>query len=220
MAAHDLRNPLSNIFSFAGLLERDGVGLSEEQRQFINYIKLSSQHMLTLIEDLLDVSSIEQGSIRLDLEKVDFIKLVKDYIYFNKTHAQKKDIRLQLDTSLEHAEVQVDKGKIEQVLNNLITNAIKYSNEGTKLTIGLKYKDDKLICSVKDEGQGISEKDIEHLFEPFQTTSNQTTGGEKSTGLGLFISKRLINAHQGEIWVKSKEGKGSTFYFSLPKKAD
>jgi len=215
IAAHDLRNPLSNIFSFTQLLSRDQHNLSDQQLLFLKYITQSSQHMLALIEDLLDVSSIEEGSIRLNLQEVNFVQFLNELIYVNQLQANKKNIKLDLKTQLKKADILIDKGKMEQVLNNLITNAIKYSHEHTVVTIGLDRKENKLICSVKDEGLGINDEEIKHLFEAFQTTSNKATAGEKSTGLGLYITKRLINAHRGDIWVESSEGKGSVFYFSL-----
>ena len=216
MAAHDLRNPLSNIFSFSGLLEKNKDQFKTEYQTFIHYIHQSSQLMLNLVEDLLDISSIENGNIQLRLETLDIVELIKNNIFFNMNLAKEKNISLVFSPATDKKKVVVDKGKIDQVLNNLISNAIKYSHEHTHIEIELKEDKQFIMCSIKDQGQGVPQPELEHLFKPFQKTSTKTTAGESSTGLGLYIVKRIIEAHQGTIWVKSQLGEGSTFHFSLP----
>jgi len=112
--------------------------------------------------------------------------------------------------------MQIDKNKIEQVMTNLITNAIKFSQANTIINVGLKLDETNVIISVTDQGQGIDKEELNLLFKPFKKTSTKSTAGEKSTGLGLFIVKRIVEAHNGKIWAESELTKGSTFIVSLP----
>lgn len=216
MAAHDLRNPLSNIYSFSGLLEKNKNQFTADHQTFIHYIHQSSQLMLNLVEDLLDISAIENGNIQLRLETLDIVEIIKNNLFFNMNLAKEKNILLTFSPSIDKKLLSIDKGKMDQVMNNLISNAIKYSHEHTHIQIELKEDKNFMMCSIKDQGQGIPQTELEHLFKPFQKTSTKTTAGESSTGLGLYIVKRIIEAHQGAIWAESQLGKGSTFYFSLP----
>ena len=172
--------------------------------------------MLNLVEDLLDISAIENGNIQLRSETVDIVELIKNNIFFNMNLAKEKNISLVFSPSINIKLLSIDKGKMDQVMNNLISNAIKYSHEHTHIQIDLTEEKQSIVCSIQDQGQGIPREELEHLFKPFQKTSTKTTAGESSTGLGLYIVKRIIEAHQGKIWIKSEIGKGSTFSFSLP----
>jgi signal transduction histidine kinase len=134
----------------------------------------------------------------------------------NNVIAQKKNIRIYFDCFEKMPEIVFDPAKIEQVLNNLISNAVKFSQQGTKIMVQIFLNPTDCTVSVADQGQGIPEEELGNLFKPFEKTSVQSTGGEKSTGLGLSIVRNLIIAHKGKIWVESKEGEGSVFYFSLP----
>ena len=216
MAAHDLRNPMGNIFTFAEFLEEEATNLSKEQMTYICHIKSLSSFMLNMVEELLDVSTIESGKIQLYSEQVDLVELIRQSINFNEMLANKKKMKLFFECTVPSIVLLADKGKIEQVVVNFISNAIKYSNPNNNIIIELKKNGSEVIVSVKDKGLGIKESEMGKLFRPFQKTSTQSTRGEKSTGLGLYISKKIINAHKGKIWAESEIGKGSTFYFSLP----
>lgn len=217
MAAHDLRNPLSHIYNFSELLEEELNDITETQKHFLSIIKKQSLFMVNLVSELLDFSAIESGKVTLNLQKVDLIDLITDNIKLNYDLAEKKSIQIDFINAQQQCLVKVDPEKINQVLSNLITNAIKYSNECTKITIELVDEENKVQISVIDQGLGISEEFIGKLFKPFQVTSNNSTGGEKSTGLGLFITKRIVESHKGKIWVKSEKNKGSEFIFTLNK---
>jgi two-component system, OmpR family, sensor kinase len=217
MAAHDLRNPLGIIQNYAEFLEEEQTTLSEEQLFFISHIKDLSAFMLNLVNELLDVSAIESGNIDLNSEETDIVNVVNHNIQINKTLAEKKNITLEFKPCCESLILFIDQVKIEQVISNLLTNAVKFSKPKTKISVTIYEEGNEIIIKVKDQGQGISANEIDKLFRPFQRTSTRTTGGEKSTGLGLYISKRIIEAHHGNIWVESELNKGSVFYFSLPK---
>lgn len=216
MAAHDLRNPLGNIFTYSEFMEEEKENLSGEQIEFLGYIKSQSSYMLKLVTDLLDVTAIESGKIILSVENVDIIELVTQNIELNRLIAEKKNINVSVCTDIKSLSINIDPGKIEQVITNLFTNAVKFSPRQTEILISIEENTEDLIISVKDRGQGIPEEELGLLFQPFQRTSSKTTGGEKSTGLGLFIAKKIVEAHYGKIWVESKFGEGCTFFISLP----
>lgn len=217
MAAHDLRNPLGIISKYSDfLLTEDVERLNAEQVKFISTIKSSSDFILGLVEDFLDVSKIESGKLEINREPTDIIALCKHNIALNSTIAVKKDSKITFQCNAAVPKLVVDKRKIEQVLNNLLTNAVKYSFPHTEITVDIKLDNNAVVIAVTDQGQGIPEHEIQHLFQPYRTTSVRATGGEKSTGLGLLIARRIVEGHDGRIWLESEVGKGSTFYVSLP----
>ena len=217
MAAHDLRNPLGHISTVADILLEDLDGkITEQQRELLEITRSSSQFMLDLVNDLLDIAKIESGKLHLNLQETDLAALVSQNVALNRALADKKNITLVLDVPDDLPPLTVDPGKMEQVLNNLISNAIKYSYPGTTVSIRLARQGDSVLLSVADEGQGIPADELGKLFQPFERTSVTTTAGEKSTGLGLVIVKRIVEGHHGKIWVESTVGKGTTFFVSLP----
>lgn len=219
MAAHDLRNPLGVIMSYAKFLDRfAGVKLDDKERQFLAQIEKSSQFMLRLLEDLLDVSQIESGKLQLALAPLDLAATVAGNVELNRMLASAKNIAIDLPLPAAPLWVEADATKIEQVLNNLISNAVKYSHPGTTVRVTLEADAGEVTVKVRDQGQGIPEAELSHLFQPFSKTSVKSTGGEKSTGLGLAITRRIVEGHGGRIGVESRVGEGSSFSFSLPRK--
>jgi len=216
IAAHDLRNPLSAIMSYSEFLLSDlSDQIDEEQVEFLNVIHSSSQFMSQLINDLLDVAKIDSGKLDLNLVPTDLVDLVTSNVTLNRRLAREKDIDLRLDLE-EVPTVLVDPAKIEQILNNLISNAIKYSPSGTVVDVRLSRQEDQVQLSVQDRGQGIPSEEMDKLFKPFSRTSVKTTGGESSTGLGLVIVKKIVDGHGGELEVESQVGEGTTFHVRLP----
>lgn len=214
MAAHDLRNPIGGILGYAEMLleEED---LSEEDRTVVSKIEASSKFMLRLLNDLLDLSQIESGRLNLELADVDLGALVRENVELNRIIAGKKDIRIELESE-DVPPVHADAGKLEQVLSNLISNAVKFSNRGSTVTVSLERGEAEAVVRVRDQGQGIPADEIQHLFQEFRRTSVASTGGEKSTGLGLAIVKKIVEGHGGRIGVESQVGTGSVFHVSLP----
>lgn len=219
MAAHDLRNPLNVIYSYAEFLySRAGDGLGEEEKTFLEAILESSQFMAELINDLLDVAKIESGRLQLDWQAVDLAQLVERNVRLNRLLASKKEIELELDVEPEASPTVVaDAGKVEQVLNNLISNAVKYSPSGSRVIVRLQGQEEGVLLAVEDEGIGIAPDEMDKLFRPFVTPAARGTAGEKSTGLGLVIVRRIVEGHGGDIWVESEKGVGTTFYVRLPR---
>ena len=219
MAAHDLRNPISSIMMYSEFVqESDEYRSSDDLRKIVDVIRNSSEFMLRLLDELLDVVKIESGKLQLNYETVNIEDLLKKNIDINALLAAKKEIILVLNIPQPLPEIDIDPIKTEQVLNNLISNAIKYSHNKTTVTISAFSAGQYILISVQDEGLGIPENELQKVFAPFSKISPKGTAGEKSTGLGLSIVKRIVTGHLGRIWVESEPGKGSTFSFTLPLK--
>jgi signal transduction histidine kinase len=223
MAAHDLRSPLAIIQSYTEyLIEKSAANLPEKHLKFLSTIYSTSDFMLNLIEDLLDVTKIESGKLELNEETINLTQFAKSYVELNKPLANKKEIDISLDYNKENITITADRHKIEQVFNNLLNNAIKFSYPKGTITIHITQvtKNKHVQVSINDQGVGIKKEKLDKIFQPFQKISSQGTSGEKGTGLGLLIVKRIIEGHGGKIWVDSEEGKGTTFYFTMPAKEE
>ena len=217
MAAHDLRNPIGIIYSYSDFLRDETKDvLSAEHKEFLEIINSSAQFMLALIDDLLDITRIESGKIDLHNEFFPIEQLMSKIVSLNRVLSQKKNISIELIISKPGLIVNADGPKLEQVFNNLISNAIKFSIAGTVIKVDISGAEKSVLIGVHDQGQGIPEAEIDKLFKPFQKTSVKSTGGEKSTGLGLSIAKRIVEAHGGSIRVESIVGEGTMFYVELP----
>ncbi len=217
MAAHDLRNPLTVSLRYSEMLiENMEEAHDEKSVNMLERIKHSSTFMLQLINDLLSVSVIESGLVNLRIVKLDLVALVNESIILINHQAEKKQIRIVKKCKASPIEVACDRDKIEQVLTNLLTNAIKFSNLGNEVEISLRLEGSNAIIGVKDHGVGISMVQQLQLFQPFNKIGTKGTAGETSTGLGLAIVYKIVSTHHGRVWVESEVGKGSTFFVSLP----
>lgn len=213
--SHELRTPLNSIIGFSDLL-LEGDSRSEKQIRYLQNISRSGKHLLAIINDILDLSKIESGKIHLHREILP-VKPLLEYMLANmQALAAKKEIVLKTSFDFDLGYIQADKGKIKQVLYNLIGNAIKFTDHGGFVTIGAKMKDDMIHISIKDTGIGISKKDQEKLFKPFTQIDSSISRRYEGTGLGLALAKELVVLHGGQIWVESESGKGSTFTFTVP----
>ena len=215
MAAHDLRGPIGAISQLSGLLLA-GQGLNPDQTNCLTTIQESSDYILHIIEDLLDVSKIEAGKMSLDIQPTDIRSLVTHSLAIHRLLAEKKNIQLVCTEEIRTTYLYLDPVKIEQVLGNLLTNAIKFSPRDTTVRIQVEEGNDRLTVSVTDQGLGIPKEEQYKLFSGFATTSVRGTEGEKSTGLGLLICSRIVQAHGGSIHLQSEPGQGSTFWFTIP----
>lgn len=222
MAAHDLRNPLHAIQGYSEiLLNKLSETTDKKVERMLTTIYNSSRFMLQLVNDLLDLSIIDMGKLNLKVSSENLTSLVEDNCLLNENIAEHKNISLTFDHDPEIPALLCDRNKIEQVLHNLINNAIKYSNPGSSVHVSLKKLAGEVLLSVQDNGVGISKEDQTKLFQTFNKSRGSGTAGEPSTGLGLAIVKKIIQKHDGRIWVESELGKGTTFYvtFPLPKKS-
>jgi len=217
VAAHDLRNPVGNIIRLSEfLLTELTEKLDDNQKKFLKLIKKLGEYGIGLLNDLLDIVKIESGKFNLNLKPINTITLVKDIIELNKLNSHSKGIDIKLSYFADVPQILADESSFRQILDNLLSNAIKYSPSDSSIEVGLLENQEFITFFVKDQGQGISENDQKKLFQPFSTTGSRTTGGEKSTGLGLTIVQRLVLSYGGKIWLNSKVGDGTTFYFSIP----
>jgi signal transduction histidine kinase len=217
MAVHDLRNPLGVIAGVVDLLAEElAETLGEDNRKLLARVASSAGHMQALIDDLLDYSKIEAGRVELHLQPVDLAELVRENIAFNSILAEKKGIQLRFRSEGAPPPVKLDSRRMQEVLNNLISNALKFSVAGTTITVSLRRSAEAVTIAVADQGLGIAADDIGKLFTPFSVTRTRSTANEKSTGLGLAIVRRIVEAHGGRIAVESKPGEGSIFLVALP----
>ena len=217
MAAHDLRNPLGAITSFAGFLLDDAAErLTDEQRHFVEVIKTSSAFMLRLVNELLDIATIDAGKLHVQLQDCDLVALVQSHMDLNTHLAAKNGIALTCTAPSGPVIARVDPERFDEILNNLVGNAIKFSGRDGHIDVSVTAADTEAVVAVRDDGPGIPEDELVMLFAPFQRTSVSTTSGEPGAGLGLAIVKKIVGALGGRIWVESTVGVGSTFYVALP----
>ncbi len=217
MCAHDLRNPLSSIRGLAELMDENAIGeLTAEQREIVQTIHGASQSMLQLVNELLDVATIEAGHLKLDKAPTSVVEIVERSVHLSNMEAAKKNTRIEIVKSNGDPMVDVDRNKIRQVVDNLISNAVKYSPRGSIITVLIHANDSVAGFAVRDSGPGVPEHERHKLFKDFGRLSAQPTGGEKSTGLGLAICRKIVEAHSGTIGVNSVPGRGAEFFVNLP----
>ncbi|MBO9541654.1 hypothetical protein J7643_13785 [bacterium] len=213
--SHDLRTPLTSIKGYVEFLEDELAGpLSPEQREFVVQIERSTERLEHLVSDLLDTARIEAGTFQLQYEEADFSCKVKEVVESLAPQAAERHLTIMMDLPEAPLTVPMDSQRIERVLSNLLTNALKFSPPDGVITVRARLDGDGLRCEVVDQGPGIAPEDVPKLFQRFsQLESGKQKGG---TGLGLSIAKSIVEAHGGTIGVQSKVGEGSTFWFTLP----
>lgn len=218
MAAHELRTPLTSIKGYLSVfISENKDKLTADATALLNQAETATEQLNTLVENLLSVSRIERGVLNVNLETIDWELFLQENIKTFQDQAKQKDLELILSSPTSPLpKVKVDKIRLQEVLNNLISNAIKYTDPGGKITVWAEVKDKELITNVQDSGKGIPIEAQDQLFGKFFRVSGPMQGGAKGTGLGLYITKSLVEMHHGKIWVKSEVGQGSTFSFSLP----
>ncbi|HWA86031.1 MAG TPA: hybrid sensor histidine kinase/response regulator [Opitutus sp.] len=217
MAAHDLRNPLASIRGLAEFL-RDGIvgQLTPDQLDLVNTIHGASQSMLTLVNELLDVATIEAGELKLVRESHDLGELVAKRVYLANIDAAKKETHIRFQSAPPGPRASIDAAKIQQVVDNLLSNAVKYSPPRATVTVELRATGRECHLGVKDQGPGIPPDERDRLFKDFSRLSAKPTGGEQSTGLGLAICRKIVEAHRGSITAENLPGGGCEFRVTLP----
>jgi GAF domain-containing protein len=214
--SHELRTPLNAIIGFSEVLgERMFGELNEKQDEYLKDIHASGQHLLSLINDILDLSKIEAGKMELELSDFDLSMTIENALMLIRERAARKGVELHRSVDERLGQVQADERKIRQVLLNLFSNAIKFTPEGGRIDVGAKPVNGSIEVSVTDTGVGIAPEDQEAVFEEFRQVGTADKKVE-GTGLGLALSRKFIELHGGKIWAKSQVGAGSTFTFTLP----
>ncbi len=222
LAAHQLRTPLSAIkWTIRMLLDGDLGEITKEQRNFLGKTYQSNERMISLINDLLDITRIEEGRYLYKPVLADFEAICQFVINSFKDEIKKKKIRFEFKKPQKKLpQVKVDVEKIRLTINNLLDNAIRYTPAGGRVTVSLRSVKEKIELSVKDTGVGVPKDQQGRIFTKFFRGANVMRMATEGSGLGLFITKNIIEAHGGEIWFESEEGKGATFYFTLPIKEE
>jgi signal transduction histidine kinase len=214
--SHELRTPLNSILTFSELMAMGTFGdVNEEQTEYLHKVLFSGKHLLGLINDVLDISKMESGMMKLFIEEdFDIAAEVQQISATIEKTIGDKPVELVIDVDSDFPLLAVDKRRVRQVLLNLLSNAVKFTEEGT-ITLSAKKKPDEILFAVIDTGPGIPKNQHHMIFEPFiqSETGIKHAGG---TGLGLPISKRLVEAHGGRLWLTSNPGEGAAFYFTLP----
>lgn len=215
--SHELRTPVSSIKGYAETLLERALEDKENAKDFLKIIYSDSDRLAKLIDDLLDLSKIESGKLKMILKPCAIEPIIKKVVSGLNKQAKDKSIAIKVDMSKDIPDIIADETRIAQVLLNLIDNAIKYTQEGGVVTISAKEKADFVQIDVSDTGIGIPEKDLPRLFERFYRVDKARSRELGGTGLGLSIVKHIVQAHKGEVSVQSVEGRGSTFSFTIPK---
>ena len=215
--SHELRTPLNAIIGFSEVLRDKICGeLNEEQFDFVEDIHGSGQHLLQMINDILDLSKIDAGKAELKYGKFCVLDVVNDVLNIIRGIADKKNINVESGLTEDIGSIIADKLKFKQILYNILSNAVKFTNDGGKVFINGNVNDKELLIAISDTGIGVDKKNHENIFGEFFQVDGSDSRQYGGTGLGLALTKKIVDLHKGQIWVESEEGKGSKFTFILP----
>jgi len=215
--SHELRTPLNAIIGFSEVLSEKMFGeLNEKQADYMKDIHESGKHLLSLINDILDLSKIEAGRMDLEISSFDLPSALSNAMTLVRERAQRHGIKLGLEVDKRLGEFQADERKFKQIVLNLLSNAVKFTHDGGRVDVSAKSFDGKIEIAVRDTGIGIAPEDQKTVFEEFKQVGRDYTRKAEGTGLGLALTKRFVELHGGEIRLESAPGKGSTFTFTLP----
>jgi len=214
--SHELRTPLHTILGFTELLEEEVDGpLNDRQKRFVSHVHQDAQHLLELINDILDLSKIEAGKLELRPEVFDARNAVEEVVASLQGRADSKNLAVENRVAADYA-VKADRVRFKEIFYNLLSNAVKFTLEGGRIEINSRLRDTDVCFSVKDTGIGIPRQEQASIFDKFYQVGSTTKGVREGTGLGLAITKQLVEMHGGGIMVESEPGKGSTFSFTIP----
>jgi PAS domain S-box-containing protein len=214
--SHELRTPLHTIIGFTELLEEEGEGpLNFKQRRFMHHIHVDSEHLLGLINDVLDLSRIEAGGLNLHTEPVRLLLIIADSINAIRLYAESKSVSIRMGTDIDFSVI-ADPMRLRQILYNLLSNGAKFTQPGGEVLVDAVVEGDTVRITVSDTGLGIAPEERTQIFEKFYQVGLTPVGVREGTGLGLAICKQLVEMQKGTIWVESQLGQGSTFHFTLP----
>ena len=217
IVSHELRTPITAILGAVGIirgLQLDD--LDEKQKLLVNIIYNNSQTLVSLVNDILDVSKLEGGKLALNIEECDINELLDEIIKDNTTYASQYNVRLELNRDLTESTLQTDAMRLKQIFNNLISNAIKHSPERDSVIIHATNVGNYFVASIQDHGSGIPKEFRDRIFNKFEQFQDNNRKVIKGTGLGLYLTKSLIEQFSGEIWYETAINRGTTFYIKLP----
>ncbi len=214
--SHELRTPLNAIIGFSEVLSEQMFGeVNAKQAEYLRDILTSGQHLLALINDILDLSKVEAGRMELEPGRFSLPEALGNGLTMLKERASRHGITLSLDADPSLDVIEADERKVKQVVFNLLSNAVKFTPDGGRVELSAHSVHDEIHIAVRDTGVGIAAEDQAHVFEEFRQTGAGRAQSE-GTGLGLALTKKLVELHGGRIWVESEVGVGSTFVFTLP----
>ncbi|RME31275.1 MAG: sensor histidine kinase, partial [Thermoflexia bacterium] len=215
--SHELKQPMTAIKGYTDLLVKGLAGdLTEMQRSFLEVVRSNVNRMDTMVQELLDISRIESGRLRLEIGRVSVQEAVEEAVRALRQEIEAKSQRLEVEIAVPIPPVAADRTRLVQILTNLLSNAYKYTPEGGRIRVTAEPADGCVRFSVSDTGIGIAPEDQERLFTKFFRSQNPVVRSVPGTGLGLAITKNLVELQGGQIWVESQPGAGSTFTFTLP----
>jgi two-component system, NtrC family, sensor kinase len=215
--SHELRTPLNAIIGFSEVLQEQMFGeLNEAQMEYVGDVLEAGQHLLSLINDILDLSKIEAGRMELDLGNVSVPQALNSGLTMHGERADRNGIKLTLAVGPEVGSIRADERRVRQVIFNLLSNAVKFTPPGGHVDVSAFVADGMVEVAVTDTGPGIVREDHERIFDEFQQARGSSYGSREGTGLGLTLSRQFIELHGGRLWVESEQGAGSTFRFTLP----
>jgi signal transduction histidine kinase len=218
--SHELRTPLNAIIGFSeALLEKMFGEINEKQKDYLQDIHSSGQHLLSLINDILDLAKVEAGRMELNLGTFDLPAAIANALMLIRERAMRHGIGVSVEVDSRMGELNADERKLKQILLNLLSNAVKFTPEGGKIKVVARQVDDIVEIAVSDMGIGIALKDQATVFEEFKQVGSDYTRKAEGTGLGLALTRKFVELHGGTIRLESEPGKGSTFTFTLPLKA-
>jgi signal transduction histidine kinase len=217
LTTHDLRSPLTVISGVISFFTSGRLGeLSPEQNNMVAMMERNTQSLIELVNDLLDASKLESGTMRLDVTSIDLRGLLEELHEAMEPLAREKEITLEEKLAAALPPVEADRTKFRRILVNLLSNALKFTPKHGRVEVRAELEGERVRLTVADTGVGIAPEDVERLFDKYEQARSRATRGEKGTGLGLYITRQLVELHGGEIEVQSELGRGSTFSFTLP----
>ncbi|HSF48682.1 MAG TPA: HAMP domain-containing sensor histidine kinase, partial [Burkholderiales bacterium] len=215
--SHELRTPLNAIIGFSEVLDQRLFGeLNPKQAEYVKDINASGQHLLSLINDILDLSKIEAGRMELQVSEFSLPAALENALTLVRERASRRGVRLALELTNGIGNVKADERKVKQILLNLLANAIKFTPAGGKVSVSAKRNGDAVEIAIQDTGIGIAPEHHELIFEEFRQLGPESGQKREGTGLGLALARRFVELHSGRMWVESAPGKGATFTFTIP----
>jgi signal transduction histidine kinase len=215
--SHELRTPLNAVIGFSEVLQQGMVGeLNDKQGEYVNYIHISGSHLLSLINDILDLSKVEAGRMELELSDFNVPLAIDNALTLIRERASNHGVMLECAIDAAIADIHADERKLKQVMLNLLSNAVKFTPDGGKITVSARPVNGAVEVSVTDTGVGIAPEDCDAVFEEFRQVGRHAEGKAQGTGLGLALTRKFVEVHGGRIWLTSTLGEGSPFFFTLP----
>jgi len=217
MAAHDLRKPLALIYNIAEVLESQLEGqLNDEMAYLMKNLRTYSQYSINIVTEFLDYAHLESGKFELNLERSDINDVIDECLVLANHLAGKRSVTIVKKVDEDLPKVEIDPSKIEQVINNMLSNAVEHSQENSTIEIKATLNQGRLLISVRDNGEGMTEEMKQTVFQPYRHKGSKKASGSDSIGLGMAIARIIVDSHKGDIWVESRLGEGTEFFISLP----